>query len=110
MKFCRFCGGSEKEGHRDLPPEEPGGYGSWCPVLMAEMDPTVTQFTQSSLRPPMPSADNRQGVIHHAAGSAITYTTESRRRAPVLAIPPRLLKPNQGTMTREEYLAWRDAS
>jgi hypothetical protein len=36
--------------------------------------------------------------------------TTARKEEPRLTVPPRLLKAGEGTMTREEYLAWRDAS
>lgn len=95
MKACRSCGGSEVDGH------EPD-----CPEVLIEFE-AVRDRQQSTLRPPPPNHEGRQGVIHHGASTAVTYTTESRGRGVRLQIPPRLLQGNQGTMTREEYLAWQ---
>ena len=103
MKVCRYCGGSEEEGHQIRAMD-----GDICPIVADEMDPTVSQRTPSSLRPPRPTTEGRHGVLHQSASTATTYTTESRGRGCRLQIPPRLLKPDQGTMTREEYLDWVD--
>lgn len=55
--------------------------------------------------------DARHGVRHEQESSSTpTFTTASRAGCRLKGVPPRLLQDGQGTMTREEYLAWRDPS
>lgn len=81
---CRSCGNTQREGH------EPD-----CAIVLADFHDVG-----------IPSSAGRVRHLQEAS-STPTFTTDSRKGC-ALQLPPRIMEPNASTMTREEYLYWRD--